>query len=314
MATPVLQDIRHAFPHAHISALGGEPIRALLEHNPNIDAFLPFSKKEIPQLVQTIQEKQFDLGILLTGSFSSAWLFFRARIPRRLGYRGHFRSLLLSPGVRKSEFHEKQHLVKTYKELLSPLDIAVSDTAPKLFVTDEEKQKAWMRLSHHGIAKEQTLIGINPGAAYGSAKCWLPERFRTLTEELLKKPNVRIVYFGDTNGKSLVDTICKDLPVLNVAGATTIRELMAMISHCSLLVTNDSGPMHMASALSIPVVALFGSTSAIKTGPYQHGTIIHKQVSCSPCYKRTCPIDFRCMKRITVEDVQTTIERVLYAT
>ena len=157
------------------------------------------------------------------------------------------------------------------------------------------------------------MIGINPGAAYGSAKCWLPERFRELTEKLLQNPNTRILYFGDKAGASLVNEICADLPdrVINLAAQTTIRELMAYIQACHLFLTNDSGPMHMASALGTPLVALFGSTSDRYTGPYRGGKVIHKHVPCSPCYRRTCPIDFRCMTQIGVDEVYQTLQAYL---
>ena len=149
------------------------------------------------------------------------------------------------------------------------------------------------------------MVGINPGANQGSAKCWLPERFREVAQRLLRNKNISVVFFGDKATASLLKEICQGLPsrVVNLAGLTSIRELASLISICDLLLTNDSGPMHMASALGTPIVALFGSTNEIVTGPYRKGKVIHKHVECSPCYQRTCPIDFRCMKGIEAEEV-----------
>lgn len=198
--------------------------------------------------------------------------------------------------------------------LLEPLGIPVSQTSPRLYVTEQEQQAAKERLANYGIQSTDILVGINPGAAYGSAKCWLPERFKQLSHRLLDYANLKIIFFGDKAGAPLVQEICSSLPsdrIIDLAGKTTLRELIALIQTCHLFLTNDSGPMHVASALGIPLIALFGSTSDIATGPYNGGCIIHKHVPCSPCYRRECPIDFRCMTRIEVQEVYEKIQILL---
>jgi len=311
MATPILHDIRKNYPEAKITILCSDVIAQLFANNPHLDALLTFSrktevkKKEGRRIVQKLIEGNYDLGILLTGSFSSAWQFFRAKIPLRLGYSTHFRKFLLTHPVAIPEHDETQHLVISYKQLLAPLGMAVSDTPLELFVSNEEKKAATELLASFDIHDDHRLIGINPGAAYGSAKCWPKERFRKLSERLLQDPKIRILYFGDSHSKALVDDICMGLPlrVNNLAGKTTLRELIALIDACSLLITNDSGPMHIGAAVHTPLVAIFGSTNAIKTGPYSNGKVVQKHVPCSPCYLRKCPIDFRCMMNISVDDV-----------
>lgn len=185
----------------------------------------------------------------------------------------------------------------------------MSTSAPQLYLTPEEIQTAKDHLKSMGVESHHLLIGINPGAAFGSAKCWLPERFKELTARLSLHPDVRIVYFGDATTKPLVDDITSRFGnnVLNFAGKTTLRSFTTLLSLCNCLVTNDSGPMHVAAALGTPLVAIFGSTNEVKTGPYGGGTIIHKHTLCSPCYKRVCPIDFRCMTSISVDDVYNAI-------
>jgi heptosyltransferase II len=307
MATPVLEDVRKKYPQAKITALCQASTATLLAENPHVDEFLTFSrnKESIKDVRETLKRQNFDLGILLTGSFSSAWWFYKANIPVRLGYKMHFRSLLLTDGVDVPKNYETQHLVITYKQILLPLGVPVSDTAPELFLTAQEKLEAEQYLEEENIYPENIIIGINPGAAYGSAKCWPEERFRELTKRLLTDPKVRVIYFGDKTSKPLVDKICEGLSprVMNLANKTNLRELMALIFRCGLFITNDSGPMHIASAIRTPLVAIFGSTNEIKTGPYGGGRVIHKHVPCSPCYLRKCPIDFRCMMQITVDDV-----------
>jgi heptosyltransferase-2 len=180
------------------------------------------------------------------------------------------------------------HQVDSYKRLLEPLGIPRSLTLPRLIVS-------------HPLPKTG-LIGINPGAAYGSAKCWPADRFRALALKLVEH-GFQVVFFGDASTRDLAN----HLPVQNLAGTTTLTELARHIQACALLVTNDSGPMHMASALGTKVVALFGSTDPNATGPSGNATILNKKVACSPCFQRTCPIDFRCMTQITVDDVFSAI-------
>ncbi len=206
----------------------------------------------------------------------------------------------------KPKDEESIHQVKTYKELLKPLGIPLSETPPRLFLKEEEVLEARERLKTFKIDPvKDTIIGINPGAAFGEAKCWPKERFIELTKKLAALPHIKILYFGDSLTAPLVHQICdaQGENVINLAARTTLRELLALISLSTVFLTNDSGPMHIADALGTPLVALFGSTSDVKTGPYKGGIVIHKHVSCSPCYKKVCPIDFRCMKQIEVEEV-----------
>jgi len=160
-------------------------------------------------------------------------------------------------------------------------------------------------LYQRGFKKGKRLVGINVGATYGSAKCWPAERFRDVALKLLED-DLYVLFFGDATTASLVKEICLTLPerAMNLAGVTTLRELACLIKDCDVLLTNDSGPMHIAAALETPLVALFGSTDDRATGPFgQADSVIHKHVSCSPCFKRECPIDFRCMKEIGVDEV-----------
>ncbi len=268
-------------------------------------------------IIEALRYGQYDLGILLTNSFSSAWWFWRGHVQNRVGFAGNLRSFMLNNAVPLPLDLETQHQITTYKTLLAPLGIEVSKTAPRLYVTAEEQSAAAALLKLHGVVVgKHVIVGINPGAAFGSAKCWLPERFRDVTQNLLKNPNVYVVYFGDPAGAPLVHDICKDLPerVIDLAGKTSLRELIALIQSCSIFLTNDSGPMHIASALNIPLLALFGSTSDVRTGPYAMvSKVIHKHVECSPCYKRECPIDFRCMKRIEVDEVYKELQKLIDA-
>lgn len=321
MSTPVLAQLRNQWPDAHITAMCQSNVSGLITHDSNIDEVYTFHRisgwighLQHGEIIDTLQRGKYDMGILLTNSFSSAWWYWRGNVQNRIGYAGNLRSFLLNHAVPLPEDLEKQHMILTYKLLLKPLGIEPSDIMPYLVVTPEESAAAWELYHRCGVIRgKNNLIGINPGAAYGTAKCWLPDRFRSITEKLLDDPNNYIVFFGDNAGAPVVNEICRELPnrVINLAGKTTLRELLALIQGCDVLLTNDSGPMHIASALKVPLLALFGSTSDVRTGPYGIYKVIHKHVECSPCYKRVCPIDFRCMTRIEVDEVYRELQELL---
>lgn len=310
MATPVLADLREAFPKASVTAMCRRPVCELLREEKSIDELFcfervanRFSRGDLRRdIIEKIRKGGFDTGILLTNSFSSAWWFWQGKVKRRIGFAGHFRKWLLTDVVAP----QREHQVDAFKRLLEPLGIPPSNTAPRLFVSKKEIQESRELLYQRGYKRGRKLIGINPGAAYGTAKCWLPERFRELATRLVNE-GLSVVFFGDAASASLVKEICLGLPeqVMDLAGVTSLRELACLIQDCDVLITNDSGPMHIAAAFEVPLVALFGSTDDLATGPYgQAEGVIHKRVSCSPCFKRVCPIDFRCMKEITVDEVE----------
>ncbi|MDN3507391.1 MAG: lipopolysaccharide heptosyltransferase II [Simkaniaceae bacterium] len=320
MATPVLADLRAAFPSAQITAMCMHPFAHILDRDPAVDEVFCFRKVRGSvrrdakrNITEKLKAGGYDLGVILTNSFSSAWWFYQANINRRIGFAGNLRSPLLTDAIAFPENRKEQHLVKTYKALLQPLGIEQSETPPKLFVDEHETQAARALLKTFGINEGETIVGINPCAAFGSAKCWLPERFREVARHLAEEKKVRVLFFGAGDCNDLVKSICAGLPaeVVNLAGMTSVRELMAITSLCSLFITNDSGPMHIADALEIPLIAIFGSTSDVATGPYNQKRVLRKSVSCSPCFKRKCPIDFRCMTGISVDDVLNQVSKVL---
>lgn len=312
MASPVLQLLKQEFPDAKLTLYGTKASLALFEHDPFVDDFLTLDKKKSGQLkIQDLKDRKFDCGVLLTNSFSSAWLFFRAKIATRLGFSKDMRALFLTHSLPYPKDKSKMHHIQLYQELLKRVGIN-KESNPKLYLSDAEKKWATNFLSEHKIKPDSLLIGINPSAAFGSSKCWLEDRFRELSIELLKHSSTHLLFFGDSSAKEKNERICLGLKSsINLAGETSIRQLMALTQKCDLFLTNDSGPMHIACAIETPVVALFGSTSPEATGPYGRGVYLRKKVSCSPCYKRECPIDFRCMKAIKVQDVHLTIQNQL---
>ncbi|MBM4308848.1 MAG: glycosyltransferase family 9 protein, partial [Deltaproteobacteria bacterium] len=160
----------------------------------------------------------------------------------------------------------------------------------------------------------RVLIGINPGAAYGLAKCWHPDRFAELGRRLCERWKATALIFGREEERSMADRILKSLGGggIDFTGKTHLLQLAALLERCRLLVTNDTGTMHVASAVGTPIVAIFGSTDPVATGPWGDGhVVVRKEVSCSPCFKRVCPTDHRCMEGITVDEVEKVVSKKL---
>jgi heptosyltransferase-2 len=310
MATPVLTDVRNRFPNARITIMGPHPVCSLLKYEKAVDAMICFtdegSSKRLPlyKIISLLRREKYDLGILLTNSFSSACWFWLGAIERRIGYALDWRSPLLTDRIEPPD--RKMHQVDYYKHLLRSIRIAGSETAPRLIINDDEKIESLSFLEKLGWRPGQPLFGIHSSAAYGSAKCWPPKRFRQLAIRLLEDPSAFCLFLGTIDNAAQIHSICANLSsrAINLAGRTHIRQLACLIDRCDVLITNDSGPMHMASALATPIVALFGSTDEIATGPWgQRQAVINKHVSCSPCFQRKCFFDLHCMNRIEVEEV-----------
>ena len=322
LATPILLDLRKKFPESSITAMCLTHLAPLLEYEDSINELFAFSTSTNllhrimeRNLIEKLRIGKYDLGVLATNSFSSAWRFWQGKVGSIIGFKRDCRSLFLDYPVPFKQNYKKQHLVLTYKAILEPLGIPISTTPPRLVVTEKEMEEAWKFLKRYNLSEKDVIIGINPGAAFGSAKCWLPERFREVAKRLVEAdPKHVVLFFGDLSQKRLTQDICLNLParVINLAGKTTIRELMALLKICRAFLTNDSGPMHIADSLHTPLVALFGSTDKIVTAPYvQRDQVICKPVACSPCLKRVCPIDFPCMKKIEVDEVFDKMMRLI---
>ncbi|MGR3951762.1 MAG: lipopolysaccharide heptosyltransferase II [Chlamydia sp.] len=316
MATPLLQELRTLFPHARFTGVSHQTIADLYQESPFFDDFISVSRKKEEkraansQFISQLQKIKPDLGILLTNSFSSAWLLYRGKVAQRLGFTGRMRRPFLTHPVPKRLDESACHDVEQYRKLLKPIIGSSPDSKSpqmRLSVSFNEKiaMKQLLEKNFSTTSDYHRIILINPGAAYGSAKCWPLPSFRAVIELLLEEKKNRIFILGDQSMLQLGRDVTHGFPpsVQNLAGKTALRELMALISLANVTLSNDSGPMHIASALDRPLVALFGSTDPYRTGPFNGGKVLYKQTLCSPCYLRKCPIDFRCMTAISVHEV-----------
>ncbi len=327
MCEPALRGLRQLFPEAEITLLVKPAIAELFIGHPALARVLIYDDKGRHAgltgkwtLAGLLRRHRFDLAVLLQNAFEAALLAFLAGVPRRYGYATDGRSLLLSQPVAVPDRRTLLHQVEYYWNLLKPLGLSGDPPAPKLIVSSDEEAAMGRRLVQAGIALSDLVVGINPGSTYGGAKRWLPERFAEAASrisrilETEREQRVGVVILGAKGEEVLGREIAARLtaPTAMLSGATTIRELMAATKRCSLLVTNDTGPMHIATAVQVPVVAIFGPTDWRTTSPYgpQHA-IVRQPVDCAPCLLRECPIDHRCMTGVSVEMVQEAAETQL---
>ncbi len=319
MSEPALTRLRSLFPEAELTLLVKPPIAELFKQHPAIDHLMVYEDREKHaglggkwNLAKTLRRGRFDLAILLQNAFEAAFLAFLAGIPRRYGYATDGRSLLLTSSVGVAPGTKRAHQVHYYLDLIKPLGADGYPAPPRLYVSSEEEQRMALRLSREGITPDQALIGINPGSTYGGAKRWIPERFAQAADRLVRRFEEKVgrvgraVLIGAAGEEALGDEIAHRMETvpLILSGKTSVRELMAVIKRCNLFLTNDTGPMHIAAAFGVPLVAVFGPTDFRTTAPYgERNRLVRHPVECSPCLLRECPIDHRCMTGVTVESV-----------
>jgi heptosyltransferase-2 len=314
--------LRQLFPQAHISVLAKSNLAELWKANAAIDEVIPY---DMPagagrifgelQIARLIKQKTIDLAVIFPRSFSSALMAFLGGVPRRIGYKSEGRGLLLTEGIDCTADLLSRHRMYYYLHLIEPLGSYPAPPLPSLSLNGNQEKWADTFLSHTGL-KGRVLVGLNPGATYGEAKCWPPVRFAQLGRRLIKDHGAFILIFGSSRPqeKALNAAIAEGIGegCLNLSGKTSLLELAALLRRCRLLVTNDTGTMHIAAAVGTRVVAIFGPTDHRTTSPLGEGqVIIRKEVPCSPCLKRVCPEDHRCMELISVANVLKAAQKSL---
>jgi heptosyltransferase II len=342
MATPALLRLREKFPDAHIALLGPEKLKDLWRHHPAVDETISFAAREsVFAVAKKLRAEKFDLALVLPNSPRSALEIFLAGIPQRLGYARPWRNFFLTNAIppragavkmRKRTVAEIQQLVAAdvnrrtdraltsaatgahqiheYLNLAAAIGANPEPLAPQLFVPPEEIAAAKKKFGLNEIAAP--IFGLNPGAEYGPAKRWPVEKFISAAKKIQQQTNCVWILLGGKGDLQLCRRIESEIQnskfkIQNLCGQTSLRELMALLKLCRVVLTNDTGPMHVAAALGTPVVVPFGSTSPELTGPGLPGDapnhLLKSDAPCSPCFLRECPIDFRCMNGITVERV-----------
>ena len=318
MALPALRAVRTRFPDAEIAILARPYVADIYRDQQICDQFIIYDVQGIhagisgrERLARELRLQKFDVALLLQNAFDAAWLAWRANIPGRIGYARDGRSVLLTKAVpvpKPGEIppHEKFY----YLELLRRagwMDSQSDVSFIAMTVPDEKRARAAKFLVDTGARPRALRIAIGAGASYGSAKCWPPSRFAEVANRLQAQTDADIVLFGTAAETAVSNAIAADLrrAPIDLTGKTLIADLPALLSQCHLFIGNDSGAMHVAAAVGLPIVAVFGPTDPHGTVPVTpRCTVVQEKPYCSPCFLRRCPTDHRCMTKVTPDMVE----------
>lgn len=325
LSFPFVHRLRELEPEAHLAVLCPANLHDLWQRNPHLNEVIAFDPA--PD-IRDLRQREFDLALILPNSCRAAWECWRAHIPRRIGFAGHRRRWLLTDVVLGSRseqavprqctvagvtfttqhFPTPRHQAHRYLDLISHLGGNRDLTPPRLRL-DVGQLPALKHLLGSG---ERTFIGILTGPADNPAKQWPADRLADAARRIAEEHPCRLLILGGPGEVALAADIERRLrdagvteqTLVNAAGKTTLMELCQLLSCCKLVLANDTGPLHLTAALNIPLVALFGSTAPELTGPLgSQSVVLRGQAECAPCFLRECPIDFRCMQSLTVEQV-----------
>jgi heptosyltransferase-2 len=322
MSLPAIRAIRDIFPHAHVAVLARPWVADLYAREKAIDRVIPYPSlkglRARREFAARLRAERFDGAILLQNAFDAALIAWLADIPERIGYNRDGRGILLTQAIPVPEPGDiPRHERFYYLELLrraGMLERFPTSDAIRLDGIDAAREDGAAHLAALDIGAP--VIGISPGAAYGNAKRWLPERFAE-SAALLQAEARTFLIFGSTSERPLCEIVAghlrqAGLDARNLAGETSLREFIDLAAACRLFLTNDSGAMHVASALGVPTVTIFGATDDTTTGPTGPlARVVREHAECSPCLLRECPIDHRCMTRVTSQGVALVARRLL---
>ena len=311
MTTPAVRTIRENFPGAEITILAYPWVADIFRASPHVDRVMLYDRRGRHQglaglwrLGRELAGERFDLAILLQNAFEAALLSVLAGIPVRAGFRRDGRGMLLTHGVRIRPELRTIHQVHYYQGLLT--DLGLQSGSDQLFLALSDTDNGWAE-DFCARNTRRPVVGLNPGAAYGPAKRWPAERYAGLAARLAVELDASLLVFGTEADREAAAMIQAASPgrVTDLTGRTTLAQAMALIGQCDVFVTNDSGLMHVAAAQQTPLVAIFGSTDTVATGPFSpQATVVSKGLPCSPCLKTHCAKnDFACMLAIGVDEV-----------
>lgn len=314
MATPLFDCLRDSFDQARLVAVVRSYAQGILRDGPWFDSFIDCNDKTwggFWAMVGAIRKLSPDMAVVLTNSIRSILPIRIAGVRNVYGYRRSGRSFLLSGGPlpqRQGERIEPIPMVDYYLEIARWMGLKTqADPAPTLYTRDTIEQEADRLLCRYGIGPDELLVGLNPGASFGSSKCWPVEHFARTAELIKQEFNSKIIIFVGPGEKKIASAIESqtDAELINTSADKIDLELLKpLIRRCNLLITNDTGPRHYAVALDVPVVVIMGPTDPQYTASNLENTIVLRQdLPCSPCHKKQCPTDHRCMRSITPEMV-----------
>jgi heptosyltransferase-2 len=317
MSLPAVQQIRTRFPQAHLAVLAHPRVAGLYRKLSSVDEVIPYSAPPRRRdwharwkAVRELRRHRFDAAILLQNAFDAAALVWLAGIPVRIGYDRAGRGILLSHAIampKRGEIpvHQRYYYVELLRRagLIQTLPDVPTIRLPGISALREAGEKRLNGARQH--APDQLWIGVAPGVANGKAKQWIPERLAETAAIAAKDMGAQVAVFGLASERDLCERVAglirrKRVSAESFADQTSFEEFLEMAAACTIFLANDSGAMHLASALDVPTVAVFGPTDPLATGPAgRHWAIVREPADCSPCLLHECPIDHRCMTAVT---------------
>jgi heptosyltransferase-2 len=320
MTLPALEAVRENFQSASITVLARPWVAPLFENHPAVNNILIYNKhdgltknlSEFFHVINMIRKNKYDLAVLFQNAFEAALLAYLGRVTYRLGFDSDGRGFLLTHGIKRSSEIFAVHQVEYYLSILKAAGLKVESRNPVIYLSKKDLAKAENLLQLKGISKNDFILGISPGAIFGNAKRWPFERFAEISDRASERWGAKVIILGSKKEKEIgtsITGLMRHKPV-DFCGTTSLGEVIGIIGRCNMFVTNDSGLMHIAAALGVPTLAIFGSTDHVATGPRGVKTrIIKHDIDCSPCLKPECPTDFKCMLSIEPEEVWDEMEK-----
>ena len=313
MTTPALSCIRKALPGASISVLTVPWVEGAYRGHAYLDQTILYERSGKHRgtagkrrLIRELRLLSFDMVLLFPNSFESALLGFWAGIPVRAGYASDGRGALLTHGIKRDKRIIERHQVAYYLGLPQSLGWRDGERKLSLPISRQDEEKARQLLASNGWREGRPLVAFAPGASYGPAKKWDSSRYAKVADGLIGDHSAQVAIIGSQKDHREAEDMISKMrgEAWDFTGGTTLGQLAALLVHSSLLITNDSGAMHVAAATQTPILALFGPTDPAKTSPYGvRYRILRGAVPCSPCLLRECPTDHRCMRGIEVNEV-----------
>jgi heptosyltransferase-2 len=325
MTIPALRELRQLFPHAHITLATRPWAQELFAEAEFLDDVLVYDRRGLGSVVAQVRKwraSNFDLAVLFQNAFEAALIPALARVPFRIGYATERRSFLLTHALPLPEWRSSKHEVFYYLHIVAALERIVSGKERSV---DDYQPDIGMRLSNqrrsagaellasHGVNRDHPIVALCPGSINSRAKRWPAERFAVLADSLIKA-GVQVVLIGSAGELKVSKEVVAQMhyqPIV-LTGSTTLSEAVEILDTADLLITNDTGPAHIAAALGRPTLVIFGPTNPVTTQPFSsNAEVVRHPPDCAPCMLRDCPIDHRCMTAITPEELFSRAQVIL---
>ena len=327
MTTPFLMALRKRFPKAKIHFYIGKWSAPILGGNPNIDSIVIFDDRiifekrigELYKLIKRIRKERYDIGFILDRSYLANLFVYFCNIPVRVGFDRNGEGF---PNTIKVPYNDSKHDIEFYLDLGKAVDVSAKGKKMDIFLKEREIKFARDFLNKNGLKKSDLIVGISPGGGKNPGqtvflKRWFKDRYIELCNKLIKDYKAKIIFFGGPDDANLIEEIQKSVKdkTFNSAGLANLMESAALMGFCKLFICNDSGPMHMAAAMDVPTISIFGPTDPVKLAPLgEKHIMIRKKLDCMPCYHDgrfpNCKHQ-RCMKLVKVEDVLKAVEKTI---